>query len=229
VLPRKGANKLQTKSSDRSDTSGVVGRSSKSRKEGRIWAGWVNNDSMYNLRNEIEANFVVGDVLYGRWEARVPWRGATGLSGGEIGDEIGSKIGTYKYNIIDDFNNPIMNGAVNDEDVANFAEFLENLAKEKPKLLHIQSSGSKATDVRIRSMCKCGLTYVTSVLDRKVHFILDGLDAQRVVSEAGVLTKLGVQGQKVHQSVQKYCTGAEMRVCAGRMPTLRCAQISLDA
>jgi hypothetical protein len=84
------------------------------------------------LRNEIEANFTIGDLLYGRWEARVPWRNETGLKGGEIG----SKIGDYEYNIIDDLNNAIMSGVVNDKEVANFAEFLENLAKQKQKLLH---------------------------------------------------------------------------------------------
>jgi hypothetical protein len=173
--------------------------------------GWVDNDRMYNLRNEIEANFAVGDVLYGRWEARVPWRGATGLKGGEIGGEIASQIGNYKYNIIDDFNTAIMTGHVNDEDVTNFAKFLGRLARENQKMVHKPSGEIEAADVRIRSMCKCGLTYVTNVLDRKVHFILDGLDSRRVVSEAGVLTKQGVQGQRVHQSVEKYCTGAEMR------------------
>ena len=127
---------------------------------------WVDNDRMYDLRNEIEANFAVGDVLYGRWEARVPWRGGTGQKGAEIGEEIGSKIENYKYNIIDDFNNAILNRRLNDEDVNKFATFLGTLAKNKPKLLHRLSGKIQAADVRIRSMCKCGLTYVTSVLAR---------------------------------------------------------------
>ena len=36
--------------------------------------GWVDNDRMSKLKNEVEDNFVLGDVLYGRSEARVPWR-----------------------------------------------------------------------------------------------------------------------------------------------------------
>jgi hypothetical protein len=100
---------------------------------------------------------------------------------------------------------------VNDEDVTDFAEFLAKLAEQKEKLLHRLTGKIKAADLRILSMFKCGLTNVTNELDRKVHFILDGLDAQRVVDEAGLLTKQGVQGQKVHQSVEKFCTGAEMR------------------
>jgi hypothetical protein len=179
--------------------------------EGQCPTGWVDNDRMSDLRNEIEANFAVGDVLYGRWEARVPWRGATGQKGGEIGEEIGSKIGNYKYNIIDDFNNAILSRRLNDEDVNNFAMFLGTLAKKNKKLLYRLSGNVQAADVRIRSMCKCGLTYVTNELNRKVHFILDGLSSERVVSEAGVLTKQGVQGQLVHQSVEKFCTGAEVR------------------
>ena len=81
-------------------------------------------------RETTEVLFAVGDVLYGRWEARVPWRGATGEKGGEIGEEIGSKIGNYKYNIIDDFNNAILSTRLNDEDVNNFAMFLGTLAKK---------------------------------------------------------------------------------------------------
>jgi hypothetical protein len=167
--------------------------------DGECPIGWVNNDRMSELKNEVENNFELGDVLYGRWEARVPWRGATGLKGDAIGGEIGSQIGTYKHNIIDDINNAIIYGNVTDKDVDQFAQFLED------------SQGKLAKEVRIRKMCKCGLTYVTSVQKRKVHFILDGLDAQRVVDEAGVWTEQGVQGQKVHQTVEKFCTGAEMR------------------
>ncbi|MPW06403.1 hypothetical protein GCT19_12220 [Paraburkholderia sp. CNPSo 3155] len=49
----------------------------------------------------------------------------------------------------------------------------------------------------------------TSVQHRTVHFMLDGLDAKRVVDEAGVRTKLGVQDKG--KGPVKHCTGAEMR------------------
>jgi len=159
-------------------------------KDGACPFGWVDNGRMSKLKNEVEDNFVLGDVLYGRSEARDMWLTV---------DEVGSTIRDYKHNIIDRINNAIINGNLADEDVHQFAEFLE------------ESQEMEAKNVRIRKMCKCGLTYVTAVKQRKVHFMLDGLDADRVVREAGVGTLQGVQGQKVHESVQKYCTGAEMR------------------
>ncbi|BDC46027.1 hypothetical protein [Paraburkholderia terrae] len=160
--------------------------------DGTVSEGWVENGKMAPAQHDVDREFFVGDVLYGRSEAREPWTGRL------TGRDLGSNIAGSRYNIIDDLNNAILNTKVWDEDVQSFADWL---SEEKQ---------CKATSIRIRQMCKCGLTYITSVQQSTVHFMLDGLDAGRVVREAGVLTKLGVQDMGATHT-QKHCTGAEMR------------------
>lgn len=167
--------------------------------------GWVDNAKLDRLRNEVEQAFQKGDVLYGRSEAREPWVERLNRN-----SDFGSQIVRHKYNIIDNMNNAILRRDLSDGVVQRFADFLEE-------------TGQKASDTRIRKMCKSGLTYVTTVMRNKVHFLLDGLDAKRVVLEAGVGTRLG--SQEEWSAPTKYCTGAEMR----RLMRQRMFDIDSDA
>jgi hypothetical protein len=181
--------------------------------DGTIAEGWIDNGKMDKVvENDLEDFFQEGDVLYGRREARQPWRM----------EEFESQIAHCRYNIIDDLNNAIINGKTNSEEVNRFADYLGDALE------------CKAAEVRIRTMCKCGLTYITSKLQQKVHFLLDGLDAMRVVKEADVNTKQGVQDCGVTTTTTKFCTGAEMRrlmrqaMADRRLPYGKDYQIVLD-
>ncbi|MHB9834606.1 hypothetical protein Q8F57_007200 [Paraburkholderia terrae] len=161
--------------------------------DGTVTHGWVENGKMAPAQNDVDQAFLTGDVLYGRSEAREPWTGRL------TREDFGSSVADERYNIIDSLNNAILTRPKErwDQDVQAFADWL---SKEKQ---------CKATSIMIRQMCKCGLTYMTSVQQKAVHFMLDGLDAGRVVREAGVKTQLGVQD--MNDGPVKYCTGAEMR------------------
>lgn len=182
--------------------------------EGGAPQGWIDNAKMTRLRNDVENSFVQGDVLYGRSEAREPWVQ-------RLGDhDFGVGLTRYRFNIIDSLNIAILNNRINDREVQNFADFLGD------------HCGKQASDVRIRKMCKSGLTYVTQVRKHNVHFVLDGLDARRVVDESGVASRLGTQENWSFPT--KYCTGAEMRrlmrqrMSDMRLPGGRDYQIDLD-
>jgi hypothetical protein len=157
--------------------------------DGSAATGWIDNSCMALTRDDVTPAFKDGDVLYGRCEARELW--LQRFRNTEV--SAGPKVMGIKYNIIDDLNNALIYGNADDESVQRFAEFLDTTFK------------CKASSVRIRKMCKCGLTYITKTCKRDVHFVLDGLDAVRVMTEAGVYAKQGIT------SDQKFCTGAEMR------------------
>ncbi len=161
--------------------------------DGDVKQGWIDNSCMSPVHDEVTTAFEEGDVLYGRSEAREPWVRRVGLEG--MGD-FPSLVGAFDYNIIDDLNNAVLRG-LKEEAVEEFAAFLEN------------AMGGQASAVPIRKMCKCGLTYITHTCNQTVHFVLDGLDARRVMAEAGVHTKQGLTTSGF--GPKKYCTGAEMR------------------
>ena len=161
--------------------------------DGAASQGWIDNGRMTPVRDEVTPAFNGGDVLYGRREAREPWLNR--LS--ETPANFGSQIAGIRYNIIDDLNNAVISGMATDDAVQKFADFLEN------------STDGKASAVRIRQMCKSGLTYITATCGRDVHFVLGGLDAGRVLAEAGVEGQQGLADEGL--GMTKHCTGAEMR------------------
>ena len=162
---------------------------------GQCAQGWVDNAKMDRVRNDVENLFVKGDVLYGRWEAREPWVQKSGI--GNF-DYRSNNISPVKYNIIDDLNNAILRKSLADEDVQKFADFLAEYCKP-----------ANVFALRIRKMCKCGLTYITGECGRRVHFILDGLNVRKVVKDKDTESAQGVQ--RAWFVNKKYCTSAEMR------------------
>ncbi len=80
-------------------------------------------------------------------------------------------------------------------EVKNFREFLENHDRYDPRKI----ANSDDIDKRIGKACKGGLEYITKIKKQQIHFVIDGLDVQKVMAD--------LKNAKDHRSI----TGKEIK------------------
>jgi Domain of unknown function (DUF4157) len=164
--------------------------------------GWIEDGKLENAPPILQEQFQQGDKVYGRHETRYAVTNNR--------EARTAAVRNARFNIIDDINNDIVGGRVNagsDQEILGFTAYVRQTTRAEPR------------NVRIRTLCKLGLAHFSQ--QHTIHFMLDGLDANRVALEA-VAARYGEDHQVTQrffgnideylaEGIEKKCTGSEMR------------------
>jgi Domain of unknown function (DUF4157) len=147
--------------------------------------GWIEDGKLVPAARTLQSNFQRGDKLYGLTEeARY-----SVLRGNDPGNQ---RIASLPHPTIDTINLDIIHGEELDEEATSFRDYVhQDLRKRNLSLSGI--------DKQIHAFCKYALIHYTT-RNHTIHFMLDGIDPQTVVSQAKGLT-----------TEHRNCTGKELR------------------